>query len=274
MILPVLLLLSFSFLLPYLYMIYVSFMTPAAIRTFVPRFTSANYLEVLTDAYNWQVFGRTFGASALITLISLVMAYPVAYHLARSRGKRQSVLLLVILSPLLIGDVIRAYGWMILLANSGLINTLLRQLNVVASPLPLMFNLFGIGVGLVHIYIPFMVLTVAGALQTIDPELEHMAHSLGAGPWRTFRQIVWPLSLPGVYAGSILVFVQAVGAYAIPTLLGGFRVITAPILVTQTAIGTFNWPLASALAIVLFLISILIIGIYSTLLLRRVRGTV
>lgn len=271
MILPAGLLLTGSFVFPYAYMVYVSFLTHTATRTIVRILTLANYTEILGDAYNWAVFGRTFAAALLVTAASLVLAYPIAYHLARMRGRRQSLLLLIVLSPLLVGVVIRSYGWMILLANTGLINSFLRQAGVLLHPLPLMYNLFGVSVGLVHIFMPFMILTIAGALQTIDPDLEHMARSLGAGPVATFTKIVWPLSLPGVYAGTVLVFVQAMSAYATPTLLGGFRVITAPILVVQTTIESFNWPMASAMGLLLFVASLFAIGLYSRAVAGRLR---
>ncbi|MBI4280529.1 MAG: ABC transporter permease [Armatimonadetes bacterium] len=272
MLVPAFLLLFFFFVVPYGYMIYVSFMTHAAARTFVRTFTLHNYVEVIWDPYHWQVIWRTFGAAAVVTIVSLLLAYPVAYHLARSRGQRQGLLLLAILSPLLVGVVIRSYGWMILLYNTGLINTMLRQLGIIDKPLPLIYNMFGVGVGLLHIYMPFMILTITGTLQTIDPDLELVARSLGAGPAATFFKVIWPLSLPGVFAGTILVFVQAVSAFAIPILLGGFRVITAPILVVQTVIESFNWPLASAMALVLFLLSVAVLGIYGKIMTRLMRG--
>jgi putative spermidine/putrescine transport system permease protein len=246
-------------------------MTPSSNSILVNHFTTGNYTSLLKNAYDMQTFARTFALAAAVTLLSLVLAYPIAYHLSRSSGPWQGMLLLIVLAPLLVGDVIRSYGWMILLSDTGLINSFLLKHGVIGRPLPLMYNFLGVGVGLVHIFIPFMVLTVAGALQTIDPDLEHMARSLGAGATRTFRQITWPLSLPGVYAGSILVFVQALGAYAIPTLLGGLRVMTAPLLVTQTALSVFNWPLASAMAFILFATCLAVLGVYSSLIMRRIR---
>jgi putative spermidine/putrescine transport system permease protein len=271
MMLPACLLLTVAFAFPYAYMIYVSFLTHTAARTIVHLFTLKNYSEILGDPYNWAVFGRTFAAAVIVTLASLALAYPIAYHLARTRGRWQSLFLLIVLSPLLVGVVIRSYGWMILLANTGLVNSILRQAGVVAHPLPLMYNLFGVSVGLIHIFMPFMILTITGALQTIDPDLEHMARSLGADPRATFATIVWPLSLPGVYAGTVLVFVQAMSAYATPTLLGGFRVITAPILVVQTTIESFNWPMAAAMGLVLFVASLIAIGLYSRMVAARLR---
>jgi putative spermidine/putrescine transport system permease protein len=125
-----------------------------------------------------------------------------------------------------------------------------------------MYNQTGVMIGLIHIYMPFMVLSILGSLQGIDPDLERAARSLGASTWQTLRRVTWPLSLPGVTSGTVLVFVLTVSAYVTPSLLGGYRVLTVPLLVVQTVQELFNWPAGSALAIVFFVITIAIVGAY------------
>lgn len=159
---------------------------------------------------------------------------------------------------------------MILLADTGLINQAAGALGL--GPFRLMYNRFGVMVGLVHIYMPFMVLSLAGSLQGIDPDVERAARSLGASQWRTFWRVTWPLSLPGVVSGTVLVFVLTVSSYIIPALLGGYQVITIPLLVVQTVSELFNWPLGSTLAMVFFGITVAIVGVYIKLMNRVMRG--
>ena len=267
---PALLLLAVFFVAPYLFLLYVSFMTQTRAAAYERDFTFANYVEAIRDPFNWEVLGRTLGLGGVTTLVTLVLSYPVAYHLARSSSRTKGVLLTLLLAPLLVGVVVRSYGWMILLADTGLINQLVAALG--ADPLGVMYNQTGVLIGLVHIYMPFMVLSLAGSLQGIDPDLERAARSLGASPWRTFWRVTWKLSLPGVVAGSILVFVLSVSAYVIPSLLGGYNVLTAPVLVVQTVTDLFNWPLGSALAMVFFAVTVAVVWVYIKLMNRAMRG--
>src|SRR5262249_6790194 len=186
---------------------------------------------------------------------------PHARTLARARSRVKGALLVLLLSPLLVGVVIRSFGWMVLLADNGLVNSLLRVSGLAPEGAKLMYNEFGVLVGTVHIYLPFMVLSISGALEQMAPDLVLAARSLGASPGRAFWRVVVPLSLPGVFAGCLLVFVLAVSSYVIPVLLGGFKVLTTPLLVVQTAIDVNNWPGASAQAVVLFAASLGCIGL-------------
>jgi putative spermidine/putrescine transport system permease protein len=180
--------------------------------------------------------------------------------------------MILVISPLLVGVLIRTYGWMILLQDTGLINQLLQAMGM--KRLPLMYNQTGALIGLVHVFIPFMVLSLTGSIQGIDPELEMAARSLGAGAWRTFWRVTFPLSLPGVLAGTVLVFVLAISSYVIPSLLGGFTVLTVPILVVRTITELFNWPGGSAFAILFFAITLALVWLYLRLMGRITRPVV
>ncbi|MFZ5822933.1 MAG: ABC transporter permease [Bacillota bacterium] len=269
---PALVLLLFFFVLPYANMLFMSFMTPGQSGPYDPIPTLNNYLQTVSDPFNWKVLGRTLWYATLTTFITLVLGYPMAYHMSRASSRLKGVLLMLLISPLLVGVIIRSYGWMIILADKGLINTTLMQWGLIEEPLRLMYNPFGVMVGMVHIYMPFMVLSLAGTLQGIHPDVELAGRSLGASGWKTFWRVLWPLSLPGVFAGSILVWVLAVSAYVIPTLLGGNNVITAPMLVVQTIMDKFNWPLGSAQAMGLFAGTMLIVWVYVKLMNRAMRG--
>lgn len=270
LLLPALLLLGIFFIGPYIYLFYMSFMTQTKGAAYLPIFTFANYLEVVRDPFNWKIIRRTLQYGVMTTLVTLILSYPLAYHMARASSRIKSYLLIMLLSPLLVGIVIRSYGWMILLADQGLINQAAGALRF--GPFKLMYNETGVMIGLVHIYTPFMVLSLTGSLQMIDPDVERAARSLGASFWQTFWRVTWPLSSPGITSGTVLVFVLTISSYVVPSLLGGYKVLTIPLLVVQTVSELFNWPLGSALAMVFFVITVAIVGLYLRLMSRLMRG--
>jgi putative spermidine/putrescine transport system permease protein len=260
------------FVLPYANLLLMSFFTTAKAKPYEAVLTLENYAGALGDSFQWRVLWRTLKLGLLTTLFTLLLGYPLAYNLARATSRVKGVLLVLLLSPLLVGVVIRSFGWMVLLADTGLINSVLKYTGLAPTGVPLMYNEFGVLVGTVHIYLPFMVLSISGTLQGIGPDLDLAARSLGASASKAFWRIIVPLSLPGVFSGCLLVFVLAVSSYVIPALLGGFKVITTPLLVVQTAIDVNNWPGAAAQAVVLFVASLLCIGIYFRLMNRAMRG--
>jgi putative spermidine/putrescine transport system permease protein len=257
---PAAVLLLGFFILPYLNMLVISVMTPSPTAAYLHIFTLRNYGAIVGDAFTWGVIWHTIQIGVLTTVIALAVSYPLAYHLARAPRRRKGLLMALVISPLLVGVLIRTYGWMIILQDTGLVNQALQALGL--RPLELMYNDLGVMIGLVHVFIPFMVLAITGPIQGIDPELELAARSLGAGFWRTFWRVTFPLSMPGVVAGTILVFVLTISSYVIPSLLGGFKVLTVPILVIRTITELFNWPGGSAFAIVFFAITIAVLWAY------------
>jgi putative spermidine/putrescine transport system permease protein len=269
---PALCLMLVFFVLPYVNLLLISFFTQSHQAPYVRVLTMANYERLARDPFTWGVVWRTLWLGAITTVISLVLSYPVAYHLARAPRRWKGLLMILVVSPLLVGVLIRTYGWIILLQDTGLINQMLQGLGM--KRLPLMYNQTGALIGLVHVFIPFMVLSLTGSIQGIDPELEMEARSLGAGAWRTFWRVTFPLSLPGVAAGTILVFVLAISSYVIPSLLGGFTVLTVPILVVRTITELFNWPGGSAFAILFFAITLALLWLYLRVLSRITRPIV
>jgi putative spermidine/putrescine transport system permease protein len=272
LVVPALAVVIVFFVLPYANLLLMSFFAPAKARPYDPILTLGNYTAALGDSFQWWILWRTLKLGFLTTLFTLLLGYPLAWNLARASGRVKGLLLVLLLSPLLVGVVIRSFGWMVILADNGLINSLLKTSGLAPDGVKLMYNELGVLVGTVHIYLPFMVLSISGTLQNIAPDLELAARSLGASGAIAFRRIIFPLSLPGVFAGCLLVFVLAVSSYVIPVLLGGFKVITTPLLVVQTAIDVNNWPGAAAQAVVLFAASLLCIGVYFRLMNRAMRG--
>jgi putative spermidine/putrescine transport system permease protein len=251
LILPALLLVVLFLGVPYLNIVVMSFRTPATTAPYAPGFTIVSYVKALSDPLYLVILWRTLRISVVVTALCLLIAYPVSYHMARTRSRFRGLLFAGILSPLLVGVVIRCYGWIILLANNGLVNVTLRQWGLISRPLPMLYNEFGVTLGMVHIYLPFMILPLLSAIQGINPSLEEAARSLGASRIWVMRHVVWPLSAPGVQSGTVLVFVLSVSSYVTPVVLGGSRVkMMAPIVVQQLD-EAFLWPFGTALAIVL-----------------------
>lgn len=271
LILPTLILLAVFFLIPYANMVYMSFLVKPETGAYLKQFTLGNYARVLGDGFYWRVLKDTFWYALLTTGITLVLGYPLAYHIARAPKRWRGWLLVLLISPLLVSIIVRSFGWMILLGRVGIINTLVKRYG--GPELHLMYNAVGVVIGLVHVYLPFMALSIAGSLQTISPDIERAARSLGATPWRAFWRVTWKLSLPGVFAGTLLVFVLAVSSYVIPILLGANNVLVMPMIIVQMMLDAFNWPLGSALSMVLFGVTIALLWLYVKLMNQAMRWT-
>ncbi len=248
-----------------------SFLVKPATGAYLPQLTLANYANALADPFHWRVLRRTFQLSVETTALTLLMGYPLAYHLTYAPKRRKRWLLMLIISPLLVSVVVRGFAWIILLGRVGMVNQFAHWLT--GKELILIGTPTGVLIGLVHVFIPFMALAIAGSLQNISPDLVQAARSLGASPWRAFWRVVWPLSLPGVQAGALLVFILAVSSYVIPILLGASNVLVMPMLIVQTLLDAFNWPLGSALSMVFFGLTAVTIGIFLRVMGRAMRWT-
>ena len=187
----------------------------------------------------------------VVTVISLILGYPLALKIARSGPTMKSVLIAVTLSPLLINLLVRTYAWLVLLGDTGVVNNWLRAAGIISRPLPLGGNMFSVIVGLVHISLPLMALSLIGVLERIDASLVDAADSLGASRGRILRRIILPLSLPGIGAGSLLVFSFAISSFITPALLGGNRVSTISTLIYEKFTFSSNWPVGATLVVVL-----------------------
>lgn len=269
LILPVVVFLVIFLIVPYVNMIRISFLVKPTGAPYINQFTLANYAKVLADGFYWAILRNTFWYAILTMLLTLVLGYPLAYAIARAPNRRRPMLLMLLIAPLLVGVVIRSYGWLILLGRVGLVNEMLRYFG--RREVALMYNEVGMIIGLVHVFMPFMALSISGALQNISPDVERAARSLGASPWKTFWRVTWPLSLPGVFAGMLLVFVLAVSSYVIPILLGGNNILVIPMLVVQLLLDANNWPVGSALAMVFFGLTALLLWAYVKIMNRSLR---
>jgi len=230
--------------------------TPA--KVMVDAVTLENYVKFFTDPFYRAILFRTIRVAALCTAICVVLAFPMAYRLARTRSRFKILLLMAVILPLFVGNAVRAAGWMVLFGNRGFINSMLIGLGITREPLQIMYTEFAVVVGVIAVNLPFVVLTLQAVLEGIDRAVEEAALGLGAGPWRTFRHVILPLAMPGVIAGTILSFILAMNAYATPVLLGGptFQMM-GPTVYNQFA-GLSNWPFGAALAFVLMTATLLL----------------
>lgn len=221
------------------------------------QFTLDLYREFLLEPVYLNVLIRTVWVAVVTTVLCVLLGYPVAFLLARSRHR--DLLLILVISPWLVSVVVRTFGWMILLGNRGVINMTLRDLGLISTPFRMMHNPTGVIIGLVHVFIPLMVICVLSLLVQADRRLEEAATSLGASPVQTFMRVIWPLSLPGVYLGASLTLLTCAGAIVTPLLLGGLRDRMLGTQIYQEVFLVFNFPRAAALAIILLVTSFLLV---------------
>lgn len=237
-------------------------------RSFVPegQFTLAIYARLL-DPYYIEVIIKTLVLSFVVTLICLIVGYPIAYYLVRRAGRWSGLIVFLLVAPLLTSIIMRTFGWRVIFARQGLANNILRDLGLIERPLDLLNGPGSVVIGLVHVLVPFMVLSIASVLQSVNPRLEDSARVLGASPSRTFWLITFPLSLDGVGTGSILVFMLATGSFVTLLLLGGGSMQTLPLLVYQQFVTTRDFGLAAAMSNLMLVIA----AIFLYLQLRLVR---
>ncbi|MDR3151572.1 MAG: ABC transporter permease subunit [Holosporaceae bacterium] len=220
-----------------------------------------NYMTLFTDEMYLRGFLTSFIIATASTTCCLIIGFPMAYAIARSPEKIRSILLMLVLLPFWTSFLIRVYAWIMLLSPSGLINTWLINWHIIDAPLPLMNNSYAACLGMIYAYLPFMIFPLYGAIEKIDYSLIEAAYDLGSSPLTAFFSIVVPLAAPGVYAGSVLVFMPAIGEFVIPELLGGAQTLTVGRLVWNEFFVNMSWPTAAALSMVLLALVVLIMAL-------------
>jgi putative spermidine/putrescine transport system permease protein len=231
------------------------------------------YLKFLTDTYNLAVLGNTLLLGLKVTILSLVIGYPIALLYIRLNSRWQAVMILFIVLPLLTSAVVRTFAWVVILGRQGIINTMLLSWGWINAPLKLLYTPNAVAVALTQIELPLMVLPLITALLNINPALTQASLALGAGRWRTFYQVTLPLSMPGLLTGCLLVFASSVSAFVTQILVGGGQQMFMPFYIYQQAIQANDYPFAATIA-VLLLLSVLIIVSVANLLARRSKGFV
>lgn len=234
---------------PFLLLVYLSLHESDPVAGYKSIYTLHNYAQLVRGPVYVDSLIGTARLAAVVTAFSLLIGYPIAYFIARSRSHFVPIVTAVVVVPLFVSVVVRSFGWMVLLGREGTINNLLSALGLASEPLQLLYTESAVAVGLVHILIPLMILPVASVLRGIDASLDDAARSLGASGRRAFWTVVFPLSLPGVAAGCVLVFSHAIAAFVLPALIGSERVKLVATMIYQQVMVVGNVPLGAALAV-------------------------
>jgi putative spermidine/putrescine transport system permease protein len=275
MVAPAALVFLVFFAVPFLVMATMSLLTANPLLRPDASFTLGHYERMADDIYYYEVLWQTLRLGLLTTALSLLMGYPLAFLLARIRSAAgRTLLLMAVIAPMVMGLVVRTYAWLGMFSNRGVINGTLTGLGLIDTPIAFLGSEGAVVVALCHIYVPFMILTLTGVIARIDPKLEEAARGLGATRIATFLEVTLPLSAPGILAGSLLVFALSISAYVTPIVIGGYEVLTLPMLIFQQVSSSFNLGFAAALGVVLLVVALGLVFAYGRAMQRAARGAV
>ncbi|AHF76662.1 Binding-protein-dependent transport systems inner membrane component [Sodalis praecaptivus] len=271
---PLLVILAIFAVLPMLWVIRTSFTGPAGGSMSVSAYGFSHYVKFLSS--QWYVINTLWFSlkiAFLATAISAVCGYPVALYIARSSGLQRNILLSFTIAPLLIGLVTLVYGWIVIFRGGGLLNSLMIALHVYQQPVRYMWDIKGVVILLIYIGIPYMVLSLVDSIEKINPFLEEAARNVGAGPWQSFWKITFPLTMPGLYAGTIMVFALNFSAFSVPLMIGNSNTQMLGLVIYREALLNNDLPFSSALSVIMSLVNAaVIIGLtflFSRLILRK-----
>ena len=266
---PALLMLGLVFLLP-LVLFFVRTLFVEVPATALPGL----FADVLTSRSMQIAMLTTLWISALVTVVTLLLGYPVAFYLANRQGWRLSLVMFCIVVPYFTSVIVRTYSWMVLLGRNGIINQVLIGVGLVSQPLPLLYNSFGIVVGMAYVLLPYMILTLYAAIKAIDPSLPRAARALGAGPFTVFRRVTLPLSWHGIVSGSLIVLILGIGFFITPALMGGPGNVMVAMLVERSIEIMLDWQSAAVMSLVLLVATLALYAVYGRVTdLRRMLGT-
>ncbi|MFD0697739.1 ABC transporter permease [Paenibacillus sp. GCM10027628] len=247
------------FLLPMLYILLISFQNSNE------QFSFENYLLFVQDPYYVQILWRTIKLSLLTVITCFVLGYPVAMYMAQATSRMRGIITFLIIAPHLVSVVIRNFGWVIMLGEKGLINNTLLKIGLIDKPLKLMYNELGVVIGLTDSLIVYMILAIATSLYQIDGSLYKAAGILGASRVRTFFSVVMPLTLPGMLAGSTLVFSLSMSSFVTPALMGGTSVKVLPVIAYEKIMTQLNWQLGAAISFLLLVSTVVLVTLFTRL---------
>ena len=255
---------------PALVMLVVMFLVPLAlffVRTFMEfDGTVAEFIEQAHDLLLSQAYltalATTNWISLIVTLATLLVGYPIAYYLSTATGAGVSIVLLSIVLPYFTSIIVRTFSWMVLLGEHGLVNDLLMATGLANAPLSLMYNRLGVLIGMSYVLLPYMVLTLYAAMRSIDPSLLRASAGLGASGFYTFRRVYFPLSLPGVLSGALIVYILSIGFFITPALMGGQHDIMTAMLIDRALEIAVDWPSAALMSATLLLVTLALYAVY------------
>lgn len=233
--------------------------------SFVPgdELSLANYRKFFESSFFRSVLWRSVRLSLWVTVASLVVSYPISVYLSQPWRRGRALVIFAVIAPMLVSAVARSYGWIIILGPNGMLGQLLVALHVTSKSTHLLYTETGVIIALTHVFLPFMVLSIAGSLQQIDPSLARAARSLGADGFRTFLRVTLPLSMPGITAGAVIVFCLSASAFVTPAIIGGSAIPVMPYLIYNQGLLLLDWSFASAIAIILLVATAAITAAYT-----------
>ena len=247
--------------LPLLYILFLSFCQNDSYGGIIYNFTLSNYLTIFDSTYI-RILVKSAIIALIATFLCILISYPFAIFLREKSEKTRNLMIKLVMVPFLTNSLIRTYGWIVLLRKNGIINTALVSLNIVDTPLSLMYNNLGIIIGMTYTLLPFMILPLSSAVFKIDGSLLDAAKDLGAGPIKRFKNIILPQTLSGVFNGSLMVFIPAIGYFFIADILGGGKAMIIGNLIKNQFLTARNWPLGSAISIFLIIVTFLLVKLY------------
>ncbi len=243
---------------PVVLLLVYSFFTRGRFGGVVFTFTTENFAKLADPVYGGVIL-QSIAMGLVVTLAALLLGYPIAYAITKIPARWRTIALIAVVLPFWTNFLIRTYAWILLLNNAGIVNQSLMGLGIIDAPLPLLYNWGAVGVGLLYMYQPLMILPLYASLQAVDPTLREAATNLGSPPWRVFRTITLPMSLPGALTGAIFVFVPTMSNFVIPELLGGGKMILIGNLIRDQFLEARNWPFGATLALILTAFLVLLI---------------
>ncbi|MCI1823793.1 MAG: ABC transporter permease [Megasphaera sp.] len=272
MLFPGILYLVVFFIVPLFYLLRYSFYKFNPNTLYDAVFTVENYTKFFETEYYRQVLFDSFEMAVIVSILAVILAYPVAYYLVRCQNRFTPILSSIIYLPLLASSVVVSFGWMILLSDNGVINNVLMQWGIIQTPIKIMYSKTGVVIALLQAFLPFMVVCIRNVLYTVDTFTEEAAMTLGASPWKTFFKVTLPLSMSGIASGTLLVFVGVLSSFVIPGLIGGGKINTLASIIIREAQVNINWPMASALAFILLVVASIAVYLQNRVLESRFLG--
>ena len=246
---------------PILYVLALSFLKSDAYGGIINEITLQNYIDIFDVVY-LSVFLKSFIIAGIATFLCIIIAYPFAIFVSQKKPHIQKIMMVLVIAPFLTNSLIRMYGWIILLRKEGVINTFLQNIHLTDHPLQLMYNDLGIIIGLVYTLLPFMILPVYSPVSKVDKSILEAAKDLGANKIKTFTNIMLPQTASGLFNGSLMVFIPAIGYFFIVDILGGGKLMLLGNLIKNQFLTARNWPFGAAISIVLIIITFLLVKLY------------
>lgn len=226
-------------------------------------FTFESYTTFFSSSFNLSILWRTIKLSLIVTVMTVLLGLPTAYYISRTNKRWRSLLMGLVLFPLLTNSVVRSFAWINILGTNGIVNQSLLNIGIISEPLKMLYTEFAIVIGSIYLFLPLMITTLVGILENIDDEMIEAAETLGANPIVAFIKVIWPLSIPGVIVGSILVFTGTFTAYTTPQLLGGNQNMMMSTFLYQQAMSLGNWQSAGVIALIMIVTTMLVMNIFN-----------